>query len=50
MNFVVSEVPYGDYIVVVFRDLQILRVQRFSKTVQNIEFSLDLGAQSPEMR
>jgi hypothetical protein len=41
-RFELSGVPYGEYFAIVLRDLQVLKVQRFSKTIREEEVAIDL--------
>jgi hypothetical protein len=38
----VNEVPFGDYIVLLFRDSQLLKTARFRRTLRDFECSIDL--------
>lgn len=49
-NFEVSEVPYGDYLILVFHDLENLRVLKFSKTVQNVDVVVNLAEAGRSLR
>jgi len=42
-RFELDAVPYGDYMVLVFRDFTVLKIQRFTKTVREEEAVVDLA-------